>query len=370
MKITHESLGVKRIINASTTYTRIGGSLMDSTVVSAMVRGAGSFTDMYELLAASGRRIAALTGNESAYITPGCASAIVLAMLALGELDESNARSEVLIDLSHRIPYDKAVTFAGKKLVEFGSTGKRSESDLDNAITDKTLAIFWIAGTYVGDDALSIEDTVRIARKRGIPVIVDAAAQLPPVSNLSYFTVKAGADLVLFSGGKALCGPQSTGLMLGASKIINAAAKLAAPNQGIARAFKVGKEEIFGITQAVENYIARDHAKDLAKWQKNCEKILEKLAKIPGLSGSIHQFNQAGQPIPRVEIKFDETLPMETAQRVYENLLKQDPVIVLDLDGPLFISPDMLQKGEIKLVLSALAKAMFQVTSQSQPSSL
>lgn len=358
MKITHKSLGVKRIINASTTYTRIGGSLMDSTVIDAMARGAKSFTDMYQLLATSGKRIATLTGNEAAYITPGCASAIVLSILALGELDESKERTEVLIDVSHRIPYDKAVTFAGKKLVEFGGPGKRSEADLESAISEKTLAIFWIAGTYVGNDALSIETTVRIAKKRGIPVIVDAAAQLPPVSNLSFFTVKAGADLVLFSGGKALCGPQSTGLMLGSSRIIEAAAKLAAPNQGIARAFKVGKEEIFGITQAIENYLERDHEKDLRMWQKSCEKISTKLSKISGLSGVIHEFNQAGQPIPRVEIKFDAKLPSETPNKVYENLLAQDPAIVLDLDGPLFISPDMLKKGEIKLVIAALKKAL------------
>lgn len=358
VKITHKSLGVKRIINASTTYTRIGGSLMDSTVIDAMVRGAKSFTDMYRLLATSGRRIANLTGNESAYITPGCASAIVLTALALGELDESKERVEVLIDVSHRIPYGKAVTFAGKKLVEFGGAGKRSETDLESAISDKTLAIFWIAGKYVGDNALSIETTVRIAKKRGIPVIVDAAAQLPPVSNLSFFTVKAGADLVLFSGGKALCGPQSTGLMLGNSRIIEAAAKLAAPNQGIARAFKVGKEEIFGITQAIENYLERDHEKDLKVWQKSCEKISAKLSKISGLSGEIHEFNQAGQPIPRVEIKFDAKLPSDTPNRVYENLLAQNPAVVLDLDGPLFISPDMLKKGEIKLVIAALKKAL------------
>ncbi|TSA47134.1 MAG: aminotransferase class V-fold PLP-dependent enzyme, partial [Actinomycetales bacterium] len=246
---------------------------------------------------------------------------------------------------------------------EFGSSGKRSESDLEQAITAKTLAIFWIAGTYVGDDALSIETTVRIAKKHSIPVIVDAAAQLPPVSNLSFFTVKAGADLVLFSGGKSLCGPQSTGLMLGSSRIIEAAAKLAAPNQGIARAFKVGKEEIFGITQAIENYLERDHEKDLKKWQKNCAKISEKLSKISGLNGEIHQFNQAGQPIPRVEIKFNTKFPSDTADRVYENLLTQDPAIVLDQDGPLFISPDMLKNGEVKLVIAALERALSEVTS-------
>jgi uncharacterized pyridoxal phosphate-dependent enzyme len=363
MEISIESLGLKRIINASTTYTRIGGSLMEKSVLDAMMRGSKSFVDMNMLLVAAGRRIAKITQNEAAYITPGCASAITLSILALGELDTSKSKDEVLIDHSHRIPYDQAITFAGKKIIEFGDTGKRSENDLLEAINEKTLAIFWVAGSYVGDSALDLISTIRLAKVHNVPVIVDAAAQLPPVSNLSYFTTTCGADIVLFSGGKALRGPQSTGLILGSSKIIEIAAKLAAPNQSIARSFKVGKEEIFGILQAIENYVELDHVQQLEIWEANCTEIILELSKIPGVSGKKMELNQAGQPIPRVQIEFNEIFPTNIEQEIYSYLIESNPSIVLDFDQSLFISPDMLEIGEIRIVLIALNDAIAKLVS-------
>jgi len=363
MDISLESLGLKPIINASTTYTRIGGSLMEKSVLDAMLRGSQSFVDMNMLLEVAGKRIAKLTHNEAAYITPGCASAITLSILALGELDLSKSRDEVLIDHSHRIPYDQAINLAGKKIIEFGDEGKRSENSLVEAINEKTLAIFWVAGSYVGDNALDLMSTIRLARVHNIPVIVDAAAQLPPVSNLSYFTAKCGADIVLFSGGKALRGPQSTGLILGSSKIIEVAAKLAAPNQSIARSFKVGKEEIFGILQAIENYIERDHLHQLASWQSDCDEIILGLSKIPGVSGVKMESNQAGQPIPRVRIEFSNNFPITIEQDIYSFLIESNPSIVLDFDQSLFISPDMLEIGECQIVLKALTDSISKLVS-------
>jgi L-seryl-tRNA(Ser) seleniumtransferase len=336
---------------------------MEKSVLDAMIRGAQTFVDMKMLLEVAGNRIAKLTQNEAAYITPGCASAITLSILALSELDISKSKDEVLIDHSHRIPYDQAITFAGKKIIEFGDKGKRTDNDLLGAISEKTLAIFWVAGSYVGDNSLDLISTIRLAKVHNIPVIVDAAAQLPPVSNLSYFTGKCGADIVLFSGGKALRGPQSTGLILGSSKIIEAAAKLAAPNQGIARPFKVGKEEIFGILQAVENYIELDHVQQLVRWESDCDEIILGLSKIPGVSGKKMESNQAGQPTPRVRIEFSDKFPTNIEQEIYSNLIESDPSIVLDFDQSLFISPDMLEIGEIKIVLKALTDAVSKLVS-------
>ncbi|HUW87448.1 MAG TPA: aminotransferase class V-fold PLP-dependent enzyme [Candidatus Paceibacterota bacterium] len=346
------------MINGATTYTRLGGSLMLPEVIEAMNRGAESFVDMQSLHAAAGRRLAEITRNEAAYITPGCASAIVLSILAVGRLSDSPTRTDVLIDKSHRIPYDQAITFAGAKIKEYGTSGKRTEEDLEKAINENTLAIFWVAGSYVGADALDIISTVKIAKKYKIPVIVDAAAQLPPVSNLWFFTADAGADVVLFSGGKALRGPQASGLMMGKSKILDVAASLAAPNQEIARAFKVGKEEIFGLLQAVEMYIAHDHEEDFKGWLRDCQAINSGLQKIPGVAGTTENVNQAGQPVPRVKISFDPSQPTDVAQRVYTSLVNENPSIVLDLSESLYISPDMLSEGEIDLVLAGIERAV------------
>lgn len=354
---------MKRVINAATTYTRLGGSLMAQEVIEAMNRGAESFVDMYDLQVATGRRLADITGNEAAYITPGCASAIVLSVLAVSRLSASSVRTEVLIDKSHRIPYDQAITFAGAKIKEYGTSGKRTEGDLESAINENTLAIFWVAGSYVGSDALDIISTVKIAKKYNVPVIVDAAAQLPPVSNLWFFTVDAGADVVLFSGGKALKGPQASGLMMGKSKILDVAASLAAPNQEIARAFKVGKEEIFGLSQAVEIYLTRDHEQDLKDWMLACDLINVGLQKIPGVTGTTESVNQAGQPVPRVKISFDPSRPANVAKKVYDSLLEENPSIVLDFSEDLYISPDMLSDGEIDLVLEGIERAVNSLSS-------
>ena len=327
-------------------------------VVEAMNRGAESFVDMQSLHAAAGKRLAEITRNEAAYITPGCAAAIVLSILAVGKLCDSPTRTDVLIDKSHRIPYDQAITFAGAKIKEYGTSGKRTEEDLEKAINENTLAIFWVAGSFVGADALDIIATVKIAKKYNIPVIVDAAAQLPPVSNLWFFTKDAGADVVLFSGGKALRGPQASGLMMGKSKILEVAAALAAPNQEIARAFKVGKEEIFGLLQAVEIYVTRDHELDLKGWILDCDVINAGLQKIPGVTGTTQSTNQVGQPIPRVKISFDPNCPAGTAKQVYDFLVNQDPSIVLEFSESLYISPDMLSDGEIVLVLAGIEGAV------------
>ena len=358
LKITHKSLDLKRVINAATTYTRLGGSLMLPEVIEAMSRGAQSFVDMYDLHLAAGKRLAEITHNEAAYITPGCASAIVLSIMAVGKLSGPPLRTEVLIDASQRIPYDKAITFAGASIKEYGTIGKRTETELENAINENTLAIFWVAGSYVGTDALDIVSTVRVAKKYNIPVIVDAAAQLPPVSNLWYFTAEAGADIVLFSGGKALRGPQASGLMMGKSKIVNVAASLAAPNQEVARAFKVGKEEIFGLLQAVEIYVARDHEQDFRDWVITCEVIKSGLEKIRGVTGTTEIINEAGQPVPRVKISFDANHSADAAKKTYDFLISEDPSIVLEFSESLYISPDMLSNGEIDLVLAGIDRAV------------
>ena len=215
-------LGVRRVINAATTYTALGGTVLPPEVVEAMASASTSCVDMTELHLAVSRRLATLTNNEGALVTAGCAAAIVLAVLATitggrPELilrlpaDESLKRN-VNIHRVHRIPYDRAIELAGGHLVEIGNMMQTFEWELEAAIDESTACVFWVAGDHLPATALTLSDTVRIAHARGVPVIVDAAAQLPPVSNLWRFTKDLGADVVLFSGGKGLRGPQASGV--------------------------------------------------------------------------------------------------------------------------------------------------------------
>ena len=165
----------------------------------------------------------------------------------------------MVIHRAHRIPYDRAIELGGGHLVEIGNVIQTFPWELEAAIDEKTVAVFWVAGSHLPQTTLSLEETVEIAHAHGVPVIVDAAAQLPPLENLWRFTTECGADLVLFSGGKALQGPQASGLIVGSMALLDAVRANASPLQRFARAMKVGKEEICGLVAAVERYVALDH---------------------------------------------------------------------------------------------------------------
>jgi L-seryl-tRNA(Ser) seleniumtransferase len=250
----YDRLGVRRVINAGTTFTALGGTLMPPEVLDAMRDAAGAFVDMHELHIAAGRRLAALTHNDAAYVTSGCAAALVLGVLAARtsgdprlidrKPDAPGVPDEVIMHAAHRIPYDPAVRLAGASIRQIGNAQQTFDWELDATITERTAAVLYVAGSHLARGALPLEEVVRIAHERQVPIIVDAAAQLPPVDNLWRFTVGAGADLAVFSGGKALHGPQASGLMVGRADLVEAARQNGAPFQRVARALKAGKEEI------------------------------------------------------------------------------------------------------------------------------
>jgi uncharacterized pyridoxal phosphate-dependent enzyme len=247
-------LGVRRLINASTTFTVLGGSLMPPVVLDAMREAAGSFVDMHEFHERAGAELARLTRNEAAYVTSGCAAAIVLAVLGCrtrGELTniaklphDPSLPDEVIMHAAHRIPYDPALQLAGVQIRQIGNVLQTFDWELEAAISERTAAVFWVAGSHMAPGALPLAEVVRIAHAHEVPVIVDAAAQLPPVRNLWHFTAEQGADVALFSGGKALRGPRASGLMVGRAELVQAARENGAPNQRLARAMKAGKEEM------------------------------------------------------------------------------------------------------------------------------
>lgn len=363
----YESLGVRPLINAATTYTAIGGSLMPPEVLDAMREAASCFVDLHDLHERAGAELARLTRNEAAYVTPGCAAGIVLAVLACrtkGELSRiaelpggSALPSEVIMHTAHRIPYDPAIQFAGATIRNVGNVLQTFDWELESAINENTAAVFWVAGSHLPAGALSLAETVRLAHARGVPVIVDAAAQLPPVENLWYFTEQCGADLVLFSGGKALRGPQSSGLMLGRADLIEAARQNGAPYQRLARALKVGKEEIAGLVAAVRRFTALDHAAEAAEWHDVCQMWFSALNELPGVTARIEPLNEAGQPVPRVFVTVAAEVTGRSSHAIVAALRAGDPAVAVVTDGTdgFYLGPDMLQPGEAETVIERLA---------------
>ena len=362
----YQSLGIKTRINAAACYTALGGSIMPPEVVLAMNEAAKSFISLHELQEKAGARIAQLTKNEGAFITTGAAAGIVLSILAcrtrgdLAEIqkiiDGTAKPSEVIMFAGQRIPYDSSIRTAGSDLVTVGDAIQSFDYQLEARINERTTAIFFCAGAHLASAALSLERTIEIARKYSVPVIVDAAAQLPPVSNLWRFTAELGADLAIFSGGKALHGPQSSGLVVGKSELIEAIRVNAAPYPRLARGFKASKEEIAGLLTAVELYLNRDHQRDWQGWSEVVDGWVADLSGRTSYAISRDDVNEAGQPTPRVAIM----LSSGTALDVVTKLQALDPIVevVHDSRQMIWISPDSLQPGEAPLVIAALLKAL------------
>ena len=362
----YESLGVSKRINAAAYYTALGGSIMSADVIAAMNDASKSFISMHDLQLKAGKKIAKLTKNEGAYITTGAGAAIALSILAFrtkGDINEiqrivdgTAGPSEVIIQTGHRIPYDPAIRLAGSTIVTVGNAIQTFEYELESAINSKTTAIFYVAGAHLATPTLSLETVVSIARKYKVPVVVDAAAQLPPLSNLWHFTKECGEDLVIFSGGKTLKGPASTGLILGKSAWIEAVRTNGAPFQRLARAFKVGKEEIAGIVTAVEQYVNLDHAAEFDGWERVINAWVNELSIVPKIKVLKEDLNEAGQPIPRVAIHFSSDIALEAVAALQE----LDPIVevVHNFRNTIWLSADGLQKGEEKVVTEQVKKAL------------
>src|SRR5919106_465306 len=311
----YERLGLRRVVNPGGALSRLGGALMPAEVLDAMREAAGSFVDMYELQQVVGRRLAELTRNEAAYVSTGAAAGLVLATLAamtegdlstIARLIETGEapKNEVIIHRVHRIPYDPAVRLAGARIVEIGNRLQTFPWELEAAITPRTAMVFYAAGVHLASGALPLAETVEVAHAHDIPVVVDAAAQLPPTENLWRFTQELGADLAVFSGGKDFHGPQASGLLVGTEAMIAAIAVNGSPHQRLARPMKVGKEEMIGLLAAVERYVDEDWQNRARRYEATVERWIEHFRGVPGMGASRVFPNEAGQPTPRCRVTF------------------------------------------------------------------
>ena len=356
----YQSLGIRPLINAYATVTKYGGSIMPTEVVQAMSDAAASFVDLAELQRRVGERIAELTNNEAAYVTSGAAAGVLLSAAACVIQNHpehshsfpqiANLKNEVIVQRMHRNGYDFGIQQVGMKFVEVDS----SPTALQQAITAKTACIFWFQGAMNASDEIPLADVIDIAKGYPIPVIVDAAAQLPPVDNLWHFT-QMGAALALFSGGKDLRGPQSTGLILGRRDLIESIRPISNPNHGLGRALKVGKEELMGLLAAVERYLSLDHVARADYCESTVRLFCDALNRLEGVSAERAFPNEAGQPLPWCRVTIDIDRLGFTCDALVQAFLDFDPAIAVSphSQSQFHLNPMTLHPGEEKVVLDA-----------------
>ena len=357
----YERLGVRTIINGRGATTSVGGTLMHPEVLAAMVQAAEAFVVMDELNEAVGVAIAELTGAEAGYVTSGSAGAMALAAAAciagsnparIRRLPDSEGwANEIIIHRTHRINYDQMFRVGGGRLVEIGLAAGTERWELESAITERTAAVAWVDSRATGGGALDFATVIEIAHARGVPVIVDAASTLPPVEHLTRWT-QAGADLVIYSGGKGLRGPQDSGLLAGRRDLIAAARANGSPNAGVGRGMKVSKEALAGLWAAIDLFQRTDHEAERRMHMAQASTL------VAGLEGRddtrvVAETNWHDWPAPVVRL-----LPIHAAwdpSAVAAALLAGDPPIALFIEhGGLMISTHCLLPGEEVTVIATL----------------
>ncbi len=378
----YEELGLRTVINASGTLTRLGGSRMAPEVLAAMADAAASFVPIDDLQARAGEIIGEITGAEAGYVVTGAAAGLSLGVAAcvagmdvavMDRLpDTSGLKNEVVVQRGHRNSYDHAIRAAGARLVEVGYLGFPGQGitwpwQVEAAITARTAALAYSAGRVPG--AVPLEEVVAIAHRHGLPVIVDAAGALPPPENLRRFAA-AGADLVAYSGGKAIGGPQASGLLVGRADLIESVALqhqdmdvypatwtwreryLASgrlpgpPHHGLGRPMKVGKEEIVGLVVALRRYLALDHEAERRAQEAQLETIVAALEGLPGVRAHQLADDLAPRAYPTVAVRIDEAVVGRDAAALINELIEGDP--------PVAVSQNLLHEGALALVASTL----------------
>jgi D-glucosaminate-6-phosphate ammonia-lyase len=386
----YDMLEVRTVVNAVGPVTRLSGNILHPEVTAAMAEAAQHCVRIEDLQEAAGHYLADVTGAEAGYVTAGAASGLALAaaasiagldVAAMDRLpDTDGLRNEIVIQRSHLTAYTHALRLAGARLVEVGYLGYPGQGitwpwQIEAAITDRTAAIAFSFGT--GPGAASLAEVVAIAHRHDLPVIVDAAAALPPVENLRAL-IAVGADLVAFSGGKAIGGPQASGILAGRADLIASVALqhqdmdvypetwtwrdryLATgqlpgpPHHGIGRPMKVGKEEIVGLVVALKRFLARDHAAERAQQQRQLEVILATVADVPGVQTEL----LPGRAYPSAVVRLDEAAIGQSVEDVINALIDGEPAVAVGQnylhERGIGLAASVLRPGEEAIVAERL----------------
>lgn len=357
-----KELGIRTFINAAGTYTSMTGSLMPKEVIDAINYGSLEYVNLDELQDKVGERIAELLECEYATVSSGCFGAMSIAMAGvmsgkdpkkIKQLpDTTGLRNEVILQESHTIGYAQALTNVGAKLVKV-----KTAEELENAINEKT-AMLWFLNANTDRGDIKWEEFVSLGKKHNIPTFIDCAADVPPVDNLFKFT-RIGFDMVAFSGGKGLRGPQSAGLLLGKKEYIEAA-RLHTPPRGetIGRGMKVNKEEVLGMLAALELYLSKDHQAEWKMWEDQIDLISESAKSVSGVETTIHVPPHANH-VPSLKIRWDQSKVNISPDNVRKILREGSPSIeTVGNKNEIGITTWMMVPGQEKIVAKKIKKIL------------
>ena len=357
-----KELGIRTFINAAGTYTSMTGSLMPKEVIDAINYGSLEYVNLDELQDKVGERIAELLQCEYATVSSGCFGAMSIAMAGvmsgkdpkkIKQLpDTTGLRNEVILQESHTIGYAQALTNVGAKLVKV-----KTAEELENAVNEKT-AMLWFLNANTDRGDIKWEEFVSLGKKHNIPTFIDCAADVPPVDNLFKFT-RIGFDMVAFSGGKGLRGPQSAGLLLGKKEYIEAA-RLHTPPRGetIGRGMKVNKEEVLGMLAALELYLSKDHQAEWKMWEDQIDLISESAKSVSGVETTIHVPPHANH-VPSLKIRWDQSKVNISPDNVRKILRDGSPSIeTVGNKNEIGITTWMMVPGQEKIVAKKIKKIL------------
>jgi D-glucosaminate-6-phosphate ammonia-lyase len=363
----YQSIGVDPVINCRGTFTIIGGSVERPEVRAAMDAASKYFVQIDELADAVGRRLAELTGAEWGMVSAGCAAGLkhVTAACVTGGNPEKLTRipdltgfdkTEVVSPLYSRNVYDAAVRNIGVKMI----TVETPEA-LANALSPRTAMIYLTSGGPATSGPLSLENVAKIAQSKNVPILIDAAAEVLTIPNVH---LQKGATIVAYSGGKAICGPQCAGLLLGRKDLLMSAWQASAPHHGPGRDNKVGREETLGMLAAVEAWVKRDHDAEWKTWLAWLDNISRRVSTIAGVKTSVREPSGLSNKSPSLTITWDPSKLHITGDEVAEELARTKPRIALGGDtrgseaepGTTAISVTawMMQPGDDKIVAERL----------------
>ena len=361
-----KELGLRTFINAAGTYTSMTGSLMSEEVVQAILYASNEYVTLDELQEKVGARIASMVKCEDAMVTSGAASAITFGtagviagmdnerVVQLPHLDGTGMKSEVIMQNAHQIGYAHAIRNTGAKII-YVDTRK----ELEKAINKNTAMMFFLNANN-GRGEIKHEEWIEVAKKYDIPTMNDCAADVPPVENLWKYT-QMGFDLVCFSGGKGIRGPQSAGLLLGKKNLIQAA-RLHAPPRGntVGRGMKVNKEEILGMMVALELYVNKDHEQEWKMWEKQIAHIADHVKEVEGVTTEIFVPDIANH-VPTLKIAWDDSKVKHTNDSFHEAMRQGHPSIEVagwGSDNSIQITTWMLIPGQERVVAERVKQAL------------
>ncbi len=358
----YAKVGVKPVINGMGTVTVLGGSVMPAEVVQAMQDASRFYVRMPELKEKVGARIAELLNVPAAMVTTGAAGAITMATAAcmavgdakrVGRLpDLEGMKTEVIQQKSHRSGYEAQMTLCGAKVIQV-----ETREQLDRAINERTAMLFFL-NKNDPDGKIKRDEWIAVGKKRGVPTFNDAAADVPPKSRLTDVLAQ-GFDLVCFSGGKGLMGPQATGVLLGRKDLIAAGQAVISPNGGVGRGMKVGKEEMMGLLAAIERYLRVDHDAEFKMLDGRVSEMMKTLSGVEGVE-TARMVPEIANQVPHLVVKWDEQRRKVSTQDLMKQLEGGDPSIAIlgHGQGHVMVSVWMMRGSEHRVVAKRLREVL------------